>query len=78
MRPPATTIVLTVLLLLTASLAQAEEVMLSAAISTKDVVEELGKRFMAARPGVTLRYNFGSSGELQKQIEAGAPVDLFI
>jgi hypothetical protein len=39
MRPPATTIVLTVLLLLTASLAQAEEVMLSAAISTKDVVE---------------------------------------
>ncbi len=25
------------------------------------------------RPGVTLRYNFGSSGELQKQIEAGAP-----
>jgi molybdate transport system substrate-binding protein len=27
---------------------------------------------------VTLRYNLGSSGELQKQIEAGAPVDLFI
>jgi molybdate transport system substrate-binding protein len=41
-------------------------------------VEELGRGFMAARPGVTLRYNFGSSGELQKQIEAGAPVDLFI
>jgi molybdate transport system substrate-binding protein len=27
---------------------------------------------------VTLRYNFGASGDLQKQIEAGAPVDLFV
>jgi molybdate transport system substrate-binding protein len=58
--------------------AQAQEVTLSAAISMKDAVEELGRGFMAARPGVTLRYNFGSSGALQKQIEAGAPVDLFI
>jgi molybdate transport system substrate-binding protein len=58
--------------------AHAQEVTLSAAISTKDAVETLGRRFMAARPGVVLRYNFGSSGELQKQIEAGAPVDLFI
>jgi molybdate transport system substrate-binding protein len=41
-------------------------------------VEEIGRGFGAARPGVQLRYNFGSSGELQKQIEAGAPVDLFI
>jgi molybdate transport system substrate-binding protein len=73
-----TTIVLTLLLVLAAGLAQAQEVTLSAAICTKDVVEELGKRFMASRPRVTLRYNFGSSGELQKQIEAGAPVDLFI
>jgi len=67
-----------VLVLLTASVAQAQEVTLSVAISMKDVVEELGRGFMAARPGVTLRYNFGSSGELQKQIEAGAPIDLFI
>jgi molybdate transport system substrate-binding protein len=66
------------LLLSTAGVAQAQEVTLSVAISMKDVVEELGRGFMAARPGVTLRYNFGSSGELQKQIEAGAPVDLFI
>ncbi len=58
--------------------AVAQEVTLSVAISMKEAVEELGREFMAARPGVTLRYNFGGTGELQKQIEAGAPVDLFI
>jgi molybdate transport system substrate-binding protein len=65
-------------LLLTVAVARAQEVTLSVAISMKDAVEELGRGFMAGRPGVTLRYNFGSSGELQKQIEAGAPVDLFV
>jgi molybdate transport system substrate-binding protein len=58
--------------------AQAQEVTLSVAVSMKDAVEELGRGFLVSRPGVVLRYNFGSSGELQKQIEAGAPVDLFI
>jgi len=66
------------LLLAAAGPALAQDVTLSVAISMKDAVEELGKGFMASRPGVTLRYNFGSSGELQKQIEGGAPVDLFI
>jgi molybdate transport system substrate-binding protein len=66
------------LLLAAVSSAQAQDVTLSVAISMKDVVEELGRGFMASRPGVTLRYNLGSSGELQKQIEAGAPVDLFV
>ncbi|HWC05026.1 MAG TPA: molybdate ABC transporter substrate-binding protein [Methylomirabilota bacterium] len=58
--------------------AAAQEIMLSVAISMKDAVEELGRAFSRRRPGVQLRYNFGSSGELQKQIEAGAPVDLFV
>src|SRR5688572_33211525 len=58
--------------------AAAQELTVSAAISMKDAVEDLGRRFTQARSGVTLRYNFGASGELQKQIEAGAPVDLFI
>jgi molybdate transport system substrate-binding protein len=66
------------LLLAAVGPAQAQDVTLSVAISMKEVIEELGRGFMAARPGVTLRYNFGSSGELQKQIEGGAPVDLFI
>jgi molybdate transport system substrate-binding protein len=61
-----------------AGVADAQEVTLSAAVSMKDAVQELGREFMPAQPGVTLRYNFGASGALQKQIEAGAPVDLFI
>src|SRR5499426_2778292 len=65
-------------LLAGAAPSSAQEVIFSVAISMKEVVEELGKGFAGSRPGVTLRYNFGSSGELQKQIEAGAPVDLFV
>ena len=71
-------IAVVLLLLAAATVAEAQEVTLSVAISMKEAVEELGRGFMAGRPGVTLRYNFGSSGELQKQIETGAPVDLFI
>ena len=55
--------------------ARAQDVTLSVAVSLKGVTEDLGRSFMAARPGVTLRYNFGASGDLQKQIEAGAPID---
>jgi molybdate transport system substrate-binding protein len=65
-------------LLLGAPVVRAQEVTLSVAISLKDAIEELGRGFTAAHPGVTLRYNFGASGDLQKQIEAGAPVDVFL
>jgi molybdate transport system substrate-binding protein len=58
--------------------AAAQELVFSVAISMKDATEELGRRFAQGRPGVVIRYNFGASGELQKQIEAGAPVDLFV
>lgn len=64
--------------LLTGAEAQAQEMILSVAVSLKDATQELGRSFMAANPGVTLRYNFGASGDLQKQIEAGAPVDVFL
>jgi molybdate transport system substrate-binding protein len=56
----------------------AEELTVSAAVSMKEVVEEVGRRFAQSHPGLTPRYNFGSSGDLSKQIEAGAPVDVFI
>ncbi len=71
------TLTLAVLLGL-APAADAQSLTVSAATSIKDAVTEIGKGFTAARPGVTLLYNWGSSGELQKQIEAGGPIDLFI
>jgi molybdate transport system substrate-binding protein len=60
------------------AVARAQEMTFSVAISMKEAVETLGRQFMQSHSGVTLRYNLGSSGELQKQIEAGAPVDVFI
>lgn len=64
--------------LLAALGAAAQEMTLSVAVSLKEATQEVGRAFMAAHPGVTLRYNFGASGDLQKQIEAGAPVDVFL
>jgi molybdate transport system substrate-binding protein len=64
--------------LLAAAGARAQDVTLSVAVSLKEATEELGRSFMATHPGVTLRYNFGASGDLQKQIEAGAPIDVFL
>ena len=58
--------------------ASAQELTLSVAISMKEAIETIGRTFTARQPGVTLRYNFGASGDLQKQIEAGAPIDLFV
>jgi molybdate transport system substrate-binding protein len=69
---------LAVLLGLAVTPASAQDLVVSAAISTKEVVEDLGRSFSRSRPHVSIGYNFGSSGELKQQIEAGAPVDLFI
>lgn len=66
------------LLAMGAGPAGAQPLTVSAAISMKDAVTELGRGFAAGRPGVTVLYNWGSSGALQKQIEAGAPADVFI
>ena len=71
--------VLTLMVLATmAAGVHAQEMTLSVAVSLKEAIEDIGRTFTAGRPGVTLRYNFGASGDLQKQIEAGAPIDLFL
>jgi molybdate transport system substrate-binding protein len=53
------------------------EMTISAAISLKNAFEEIGKLYGLQNPGVKLVFNFGASGDLARQIEAGAPVDVF-
>lgn len=54
-----------------------KEITVSAAISLKNAFEEIGKIFEKKHPGIRVRFNFGASGDLARQIEAGAPVDAF-
>ena len=62
----------------TALYAQApQELTVSAAISLKNAFDEIGKTFEAQHSGTKVRFNFGASGDLKKQIEGGAPVDVF-
>ncbi len=58
--------------------AEPVELTISAAASLKDAAEELKTIYTGQHPNVTITYNFASSGALQKQIEEGAPADLFI
>jgi molybdate transport system substrate-binding protein len=52
------------------------ETIVSAAVSLRDAFQEIGNLY-EARTGTKIKFNFGASGALQRQIEGGAPVDLF-
>jgi molybdate transport system substrate-binding protein len=56
----------------------AADIHISAAASLKEVINELSDGFAKRNPGVKLFRNYGASGALAKQIENGAPADLFI
>ena len=64
--------------LLLATSALAGEINLSVAASLRDVINELSDSFASMHPGVKILKNYGASGQLAKQIESGAPCDLFI
>jgi len=64
-------------LMLFAMPANAGNVNLSAAASLREVVTELSGNFSKNHPDVKFQNNFGASGALAKQIENGAPADLF-
>jgi len=70
----------TALLIVTEIRAQStstHEITVSAAISLKNAFEEIGKTLMQKHPVTKVICNFGASGDLARQIEAGAPVDVF-
>lgn len=60
------------------SAASAGEITVSAAISLKDALDEISRLYTSEHPGAEVHFNLGGSGTLQRQIEQGAPVDIFI
>ncbi|MBD2206568.1 molybdate ABC transporter substrate-binding protein [Calothrix sp. FACHB-1219] len=60
-------------------LAQSQVTLLvSAAASLKEALEEIKPIYQQSQPNTNINFNFGASGALQQQIEQGAPADIFI
>lgn len=57
---------------------EGSELTVSAAASLRGALTEAAGAYSRERPGVRISLNFGSSGSLKRQIEQGAPVDVFI
>ena len=60
------------------SSAEPIELIVFAAASMTDTLEEISELYAKAAPNVTLIFNFDSSGTLKTQIEHGAESDIFI
>jgi molybdate transport system substrate-binding protein len=61
------------------AMAQANRnLMVSAAASLKESLAEAAQSYRQVKSNVAVNYNFGASGALQRQIENGAPADIFI
>ena len=58
--------------------AEETELIVFAAASMTETLTELKAVYEKAHPGVTITYNFDSSGTLKSQIQEGAACDLFI
>ena len=63
-------------LILRPAYARADEILVSAAASLTDVLKEISNDYQA-KSKHTVKFNFGPSNGLARQIEEGAPADLF-
>ena len=62
----------------TITTAPTQTILISAAASLKDALEEIKPGLEKAHGNIKVNYNFGASGALQRQIEQGAPADVFL
>lgn len=69
-------IAILVLLTIWTHAAFAEEILVFAAASLTNALQQLGPPF-SAKTGTNVSFSFGSSGTLARQISAGAPADVF-
>lgn len=70
-------LILALALCLSPALACAADLTVSAAASLTDAFKVIKADFEKAHPGTTIVTNFAASGPLLRQIENGAPVDVF-
>src|SRR5262245_44940799 len=62
--------------LLGAAVPPPEEILVFAAASLTESMQDLGKAY-AAKTGRKVTFSFGASSDLARQIQAGAPADVF-
>jgi molybdate transport system substrate-binding protein len=74
----AATLLLGSLLPASACAADKISIRISAAMSLKNALTALKETYENKTPNIELQINYASSGLLQKQIEQGAPVDIFL
>jgi molybdate transport system substrate-binding protein len=69
-------IILAAGILLLAQAVSATQILVSAAASLSDALTKIGANFQA-QTGIQVEFNFGASSTLARQIEEGAPADIF-
>lgn len=67
-----------IVLLVSMGSASAADLLVSAAASLKDALNEITAIYSEEQKDAKITYNYGGSGALQRQIENGAPADVFI
>ncbi|HHE31383.1 MAG TPA: molybdate ABC transporter substrate-binding protein [Chlorobaculum parvum] len=78
MRHQIKSLLITLLLALTATPALAGQIRLAAGMGMKEVLNVLSNNFIKAHPGAVFIKTYAAAGVLAMQIENGAPIDLYI